>query len=505
MGGLPVLQLNEEMLRGKADKEKPTNGEVLLARRSSKKKPTLQFYDSSQFRTKQDKTSTPRTIRDETVREPVERRKDSASERNRKQPVQERRMPNPPVKKTDNRLTRPNAQSRRSNYASSGARGGGGRNRRADPRLYDPTTNTKPSLTTSSKSVQPSAFLSMTDSTPKDSNKRAASRTGRPTESSSSRRATGSSRPRNAIDSSRSRSASIGHVKVDNRRECRGDRRGNPLPLVAAPKAHKDSSELLTRNFDQLVGALKQQKEQCTICYVSNLEKEKFDDFMKIIEQLKAEYKQIVLHDIVTTDKLACGNRLWKDVFHYVYKFFESSISANVNVKDDMKKKSHQERLMNFLHQVTEYYCPLIETIARKHDFDIDAITSGDYVQRHINIKHGSKKLLQDVTRKKVYATQCIFRMLIYLGDIHRYKFLLSKEQRVFIDAKKYFMSALHIEPRQGRTYHQLAILCTYAQRSYDAIYFYMRNLMCPKMAVMSGRENMLTLFNNALATYKKK
>ena len=96
-------------------------------------------------------------------------------------------------------------------------------------------TNTKPSLTTSSKSVQPSAFLSMTDSTPKDSNKRAASRTGRPTESSSSRRATGSSRPRNAIDSSRSRSASIGHVKVDNRRECRGDRRGNPLPLVAAP------------------------------------------------------------------------------------------------------------------------------------------------------------------------------------------------------------------------------------------------------------------------------
>ena len=62
-------------------------------------------------------------------------------------------------------------------------------------------------------------------------------------------------------------------------------------------------------------------------------------------------------------------------------------------------------------------------------------------------------------------------------------------------------MSALHIEPRQGRTYHQLAILCTYAQRSYDAIYFYMRNLMCPKMAVMSGRENMLTLFNNALAT----
>ena len=54
------------------------------------------------------------------------------------------------------------------------------------------------------------------------------------------------------------------------------------------------------------------------------------------------------------------------------------------------------------------------------------------------------------------------------------------------------------IEPRNGRPYNQLALLAVHTRRKLDAIYYYTRSLATLGNPILTARESLIALFDDA-------
>ena len=59
-------------------------------------------------------------------------------------------------------------------------------------------------------------------------------------------------------------------------------------------------------------------------------------------------------------------------------------------------------------------------------------------------------------------------------------------------------MQARSIEPRNGRPYNQLALLAVQTRRKLDAIYYYARSLATLGNPILTARESLIALFDDA-------
>ncbi|KAG9405449.1 hypothetical protein AC1031_003344 [Aphanomyces cochlioides] len=91
-----------------------------------------------------------------------------------------------------------------------------------------------------------------------------------------------------------------------------------------------------------------------------------------------------------------------------------------------------------------------------------------------------------------------MFRCLIFLGDIARYRELHSqKAKKNFIAAEGYYHRALQIMPENGNPHNQLAVLATYIEAETIAVYRYCRSLLLPH-PFATAEENLSLLFERS-------
>ncbi|KAF0706927.1 hypothetical protein AaE_013880, partial [Aphanomyces astaci] len=88
-----------------------------------------------------------------------------------------------------------------------------------------------------------------------------------------------------------------------------------------------------------------------------------------------------------------------------------------------------------------------------------------------------------------------MFRCLIFLGDIARYRELHShKAKKHFAVAEGFYHRALAILPDNGNPHNQLAVLATYVEAEAIAVYRYCRSLLLPT-PFATAEENLVLLF----------
>ncbi|KAF0701405.1 Aste57867_8107 [Aphanomyces stellatus] len=91
-----------------------------------------------------------------------------------------------------------------------------------------------------------------------------------------------------------------------------------------------------------------------------------------------------------------------------------------------------------------------------------------------------------------------MFRCLIFLGDIARYRELHSqKAKKNFVAAEGYYHRALQIMPENGNPHNQLAVLATYIEAETIAVYRYCRSLLLPQ-PFSTAEENLVLLFERS-------
>ncbi|RHY25184.1 hypothetical protein DYB32_008476 [Aphanomyces invadans] len=91
-----------------------------------------------------------------------------------------------------------------------------------------------------------------------------------------------------------------------------------------------------------------------------------------------------------------------------------------------------------------------------------------------------------------------MFRCLIFLGDIARYRELHSqKAKKNFRAAEGFYHRALEILPDNGNPHNQLAVLATYVEAETIAVYRYCRSLLLPK-PFATAEENLVLLFERS-------
>uniref|UniRef100_H2Y3J0 DNA/RNA-binding domain-containing protein n=2 Tax=Ciona intestinalis TaxID=7719 RepID=H2Y3J0_CIOIN len=99
--------------------------------------------------------------------------------------------------------------------------------------------------------------------------------------------------------------------------------------------------------------------------------------------------------------------------------------------------------------------------------------------------------------KRTKFAIMSVQRSLICLGDITRYK-ENANDSNNFGRARNWYMQARALEPRNGRPYNQLAILAVRTRRKLDAVYYYARSLATIGNPILTARESLIALFDDA-------
>jgi hypothetical protein len=95
-------------------------------------------------------------------------------------------------------------------------------------------------------------------------------------------------------------------------------------------------------------------------------------------------------------------------------------------------------------------------------------------------------------------------RLLLCLGDLHRYRFQALGEPVAtspgFDAAARCYREALGVYPGSGNAYNQLAVLATYRGSTFDAVYLFCRSLLA--VAPFAARENYTSQLARAAASH---
>ena len=96
------------------------------------------------------------------------------------------------------------------------------------------------------------------------------------------------------------------------------------------------------------------------------------------------------------------------------------------------------------------------------------------------------------------YLNDLLYKSLIYLGDLARYRQLYSENKtRQWAIARRFYNLAQHVVPYRGNTYNQIAVLDTYEGKEMDAISMYLRSI-CVLEPFPTAVENIQLLMEKA-------
>ncbi|KAH9330497.1 hypothetical protein KI387_002605, partial [Taxus chinensis] len=180
-----------------------------------------------------------------------------------------------------------------------------------------------------------------------------------------------------------------------------------------------------------------------------------------------------------------------QDMWHLHYIGIEEFCSKICNLSPSSNKRNrNQETLLRvvnsfkgFLDKASGYFHALIVKLRAKYGLPPSPLPGEALLcLKHQGSSHG--------------AVSC-HRLLIYLGDLARYKELFAVQNtsnHVWTVTANYYMQAATLCPSTGNAHNQLAVLATYTGDALGAIYHYCRSLAVD-VPFVTARENLTLLF----------
>ena len=186
--------------------------------------------------------------------------------------------------------------------------------------------------------------------------------------------------------------------------------------------------------------------------------------------ELLSIYSQMMDSDLETFIRTEQDIFLWKNVF---YRFIEAH---RKNIK--IPKISSSDKIVASLQSLIDEAIGFYVQVLFRHDHDNLSLIKSR------NLKHDM--------RASNMVRLFVFKTLIIIGDLHRYKALYSTVQD-YQGAIKYYSRASKVQPDIGTPFNQLAVISTYNRNNFDAAYFYSRSLLA-EVPFPTARKNLYSL-----------
>ena len=210
-----------------------------------------------------------------------------------------------------------------------------------------------------------------------------------------------------------------------------------------------------------------------------------------VMNELLTLYQTLITEH--TSFSNACGKdidgQLWKSCWYRRIEEYRKTIKKHTQVMDKDKDKpeiveKYRAHIANvnagfgrFLSMAATSYQEMMLKLEKRANF---------CASKHGN---GERPKAEDLQR-------CIYRCLLYLGDIARYQEVYAdNREKDFTAAESYYQRAAFVIPGAGNPQNQLAVLATYKE-SHDcvALYHYCRCTMVAQ-PFAGGTDNLATLF----------
>ncbi|CAF2533787.1 unnamed protein product [Rotaria sp. Silwood2] len=213
-------------------------------------------------------------------------------------------------------------------------------------------------------------------------------------------------------------------------------------------------------------------------------------NFRRMMEA-KTTLQQAYIHAMMTDIELSLSKnldaQLWKSCFHNVIERFrehDKQLTDNNNVKKCIETviEDGERFFLAFIRQL-------------ESAFHIDT-------KLYFNPNAYSPESNTIVAK---YALLCTQHCFLNLGDLARYK-ETNRNGTDYSEARKYYLRARLLYPKNGKSCKQLAILAVMTHRRLDAIYYYVRALATTTLND-SVKQNLVSLFEEArrrLETFEK-
>lgn len=296
-------------------------------------------------------------------------------------------------------------------------------------------------------------------------------------------------------DYTRSRSQSIGSNMDDyNRSSFMYDNRMNTKQSLGRRRQLSESSDVVSR---QSVEQLNSQTVTTLGRYANDVESrlenllDKLDcadenlakkRLFEEREHLKLIYKCILLKDVEYASKNGVDNQLWKNIFYQLVE----KLRGQLEFSYDDERENIKSVLIDVFEAGNTFYKELLVDLQKMYEFSLEDVPLDPNVVETKRKSHLKKIKLAVMICQKIF---------LCLGDLARYR-ESTKESTEFGSARKWYLSAKKVEPRNGRPYNQLALLAVLTKRRLDAVYYYIRSLGAGN-PVLTAKESLLALFND--------
>eukprot|EP01134_Creolimax_fragrantissima_P000539 CFRG0539T1 len=189
--------------------------------------------------------------------------------------------------------------------------------------------------------------------------------------------------------------------------------------------------------------------------------------------QLRQSYCALLLDDIVLSSAHDIEQRLWKMCFH---KSIDEYRRWCARVKDSSAELECVQRAFeSFLCMAYGFYYQLVASLRNRYGVQMSGVNDYDRVAM-ATFAPGNDEYVEAHVRDA--GRHAVHRAVVYLGDIARYRELLSSSSRKSYDTARYFYTyAARLDPLSGSPHNQLGVIATYLGDEMSALYHYARSL----------------------------
>ncbi|EFN89814.1 protein SMG5 isoform X2 [Harpegnathos saltator] len=236
-----------------------------------------------------------------------------------------------------------------------------------------------------------------------------------------------------------------------------------------------EATRRLHRSVTEIVKRLDEQKNRAlTVC----------DIFIPSVEVLRVKLKdyceRLILKDPVGNARKT-EELLWRKAFYDVV------YAAKKLRKTNQWNESEKALLSVHLAVGVGYYHHLILRLQSEYDLDLVGVI--DFAFTRFESISSYARWMAKMEQPKLTHTkevkQCVMRLihrsLVCLGDLTRYKLELDSDWDPMI-ANRYYKMAIAIDPNIGMPHNQLGTIAGGKNYGLDAVYHYMRCVLCPEL-----------------------
>lgn len=202
----------------------------------------------------------------------------------------------------------------------------------------------------------------------------------------------------------------------------------------------------------------------------------------ELLHRIRKEYRLLIVEfPGFNPEKKDVMGLFWKNCFYKHIEEFRKSIKK---LKGQLDVNRFNQKLANHMSRLCQEFIAFLSDSAK-------------FIQ----------KLMADLERKTVeviskvdkdyydHLVNGVYRCLLYLGDLARYKELYSEqEHKDFTESVRYYERAALLMPSSGNPHNQLAMLATYNEAESTALYHYCRSVLTQN-PFSGGFENLARLF----------